>query len=160
MQAMTADLLAGASWECVSFAPDQIHAPEELPSDAGDWITAAVPGTAAGALRDAGAWRWGVDDENSLDDRDWWVRCRFEAPVTAGPWELRLGGLATIADVWLNGTHLLHSENMFLSHRLSLQQLEHENEIAIRLSALSPFLKRRHPRPRWKSRAVRSQSQR
>ena len=49
-----------------------------------------------------------------------------------------LGGLATIADVWLNGAHLLHSENMFLGHECEIDQLQPENELCIRFAALEP----------------------
>lgn len=155
---MNTRMLADAVWECASFAPDQCGTPEELHVAAVDWLQTAVPGTAAGALRDAGRWAWGIDDEDSLDGRDWWFRCQFEASETTGPWELLLGGLATIADVWLNGSHLLHSDNMFLSHRVPVEHLERVNEIAMRFAALAPLLARRHPRPRWKSLPVRSQS--
>jgi beta-mannosidase len=155
---VTPDPLAGAAWECVSVPPDEYAGSEALALADLDWLKATVPGTAAGALRDAGLWRWGVDDEEQLDGRDWWFRCRFAASDPAGPWELRLGGLATVADVWLNGAPLLHSENMFLEHRVPVDALEAENELAIRFAALTPLLARRHPRPRWKSLPVRSQS--
>ena len=52
------------------------------------------------------------------DPDDWWFRCRFAAPrpVAQTGGVLDVDGLATIADVWLNGRHLLHSENMFVAH--------------------------------------------
>ena len=33
---------------------------------------------------------------------------------------LDVEGLATIGDVWLNGEHLLHSENMFLAYAVDV----------------------------------------
>jgi beta-mannosidase len=183
MPAMPTDLLADAVWMCGSSTPGQVGDPHELREAQIDWLAAVVPGTAAGALRDVGRWRWGVDDQHLLDGRDWWFRCRFASPdaapapaADAGPtaappdatrgggadeigrWELRLDGLATIADVWLNDDHLLHSENMFLAHRLEVERLRSDNELVIRFAALDPVLAQRHPRPRWKSRLVRSQS--
>ena len=62
------------------------------------------------------------------------------------------------ADVWLNGRPLLHSENMFVGHRVALDELAAENELVIRCASLEAALARRHGRPRWKSRLVRSQS--
>ncbi len=155
---MAGDALAGIAWECIDLAPGEAAAPGELPRPGSDWLPAAVPGSAAGALRAAGRWRWGVDDESVLDGRDWWFRCRFPGGSEPGPWSLELGGLATLADVWLNGRHLLRSENMFLAHRIVIDELAGENELSIRCAALGPVLAGRHPRPRWKSRLVRSQS--
>ncbi|MGH2863709.1 MAG: glycosyl hydrolase 2 galactose-binding domain-containing protein [Solirubrobacteraceae bacterium] len=156
---MSADVLADAVWECGSAPAGSVADPRQLGEASIEWLPATVPGTAAAALRDAGAWRWGMEDRDVLDGRDWWFRCSFDAPRPAPRWELRLGGLATLADVWLNGRHLLHSENMFVNHRVEVE-LAHvgDNELAIRLAALDPVLERRHPRPRWKSRLVRSQS--
>ena len=81
------------------------------PSELGDasWITAPVPGTAATALRAAGTWNGASPLE--LDNHDVWYRVRFAG---GGAEVLRFEGLATIADVWLNGEHLLRSESMFL----------------------------------------------
>ncbi|MDQ1481223.1 MAG: beta-mannosidase, partial [Actinomycetota bacterium] len=111
-----------------------------------------MPGTAAGALRAHRTWASGVDDAELLDGRDWWFRCRFADPG-AGSWALRLGGLATFADVWLNGSHLLRSENMFLEHTVDIDQLQPENDLCIRFGALEPAMaqKRPRPRPRWKT---------
>jgi beta-mannosidase len=156
----SADALVGAAWTCASSPPGALQGPEDL--DAGglelEWLPAAVPGTAASALANAGRWSWGTDDEAILDGQDWWFRCRFVAPAGEGPWELELGGVATLADGWLNGAHLVHGENMFTSHRVAVSSLRPANELVIRCAALGPALGLRHPRPRWKSRLVRSQS--
>jgi beta-mannosidase len=109
-----------------------------------------VPGTAAAALRAHGTWAPGVADAELFDGRDWWFRCRFADPGT-GPYTLCLGGLATIADVWLNGSHVLHSENMFLEHAHDIDALQSDNEICIRFAALDAELARKRPRPRWKT---------
>jgi beta-mannosidase len=152
------DLLAGVAWSCGASAPGTLAGPAELDGASLEWIDAQVPGTAAGALRAAGRWSWGTDDEDLLDGRDWWFRCRFDGPAVPGPFQLELDGLATLADVWLNGTLLLQSETMFLAHRVAVERLEPTNELVIRCAALAVALARRHKRPRWKSRLVRSQS--
>ena len=77
-----------------------------------------------------------------------------------GPWQLDLDGLATVADVWLNGEHLLHSENMWVAHQLRVDRLETHNMLLLRFAALAPLLARRRPRPRWRSLLLRSQNQR
>ena len=64
------------------------------------WIPARVPGTAAGALRDAGLWH--EREPHDFDAQDWWFRTDFdEQPVTAGEEvSLRLDGIATVAEVY------------------------------------------------------------
>ncbi len=155
-----ADLLAGASWTCCATAPGALEDPGDLDAAAGPWWPATVPGTAAGALRDAGVGEWAgmaAVAEHGLDDADWWFRCRF-AGTGDGPWVLELDGVATIADVWLNGAAVDHSENMFVARTVRLDTLEADNELVVRCAALAPELARRRPRPRWKSMAVTHQS--
>jgi beta-mannosidase len=154
------DALAGSLWECLSCPPDAVDAPGGFEAGPWSWMPARVPGTAAAALRDRGSWEWGGDDRAVLDGSDWWFRCTFDVPPADGPgeWELEFGGLATIADAWLNGAHLLHSENMFLSHRVPVGGLGSRNVLLMRFAALEPRLAQRRPRPRWRSVMLRSQN--
>lgn len=114
------------------------------------WLPARVPGTAAGALRDAGQ----PIDERDLDAADCWFRTTFDADAAAVDEEvvLRLGGVATVAEVFLNGELLLESESMFLSHELDVSsRLRGRNELVIRCLALTPLLSQpRKPRARWR----------
>src|SRR5580704_16673060 len=115
------DLLAGSTWECRSSRPDAGLDVAEMSLDDSSWLPTRVPGTAAGTLRELGRWHWGDNDEELLDGSEWWYRCRFDAPegpLASGSWQLEFDGLATVADAWLNGEHLLHSENMWLAHRI------------------------------------------
>ena len=155
---MGRDELAGARWSCASAAPDLATDPAQLSGADLQWRPARVPGTAAAALRDAGAWTWGRDDEALLDGRDWWFVTTFARPDGGPGWNLKLGGLATLADVWLNGALVCRSANMFVSHTVAVDELRDENELVIRCAALAPVLARRHPRPRFKSRLVRDQA--
>jgi beta-mannosidase len=71
---------------------------------------------------------------------------------------LKLGGLATLAHVWLNDTHVLASENMFLTHEVDVRGVLGEtNILAIRFRSLDEVLRARWPRPRWRTRLVDSQ---
>ena len=144
-----ADLLGAVEWTCASTAPGAATGPEDLGSLTLPWIPAQVPGTAAGALRTAG-----LPERTSaqLDGEDWWFRCRFTAPDHRdGTWLLAMDGLATIADLWLNGEHLAHSEAMFTPLRLRLASLPSSNELVIRFAAVTPWLATKRPRPRWKT---------
>jgi len=153
------DLLAGAVWSCRPTPPGLLTSPGDADVDGVAWLPAVVPGTAASALAALGA----ADPSNDrLDGQDWWFRCRFAGPgPTAdhgGGWVLELDGLATLADVWLNGRHLLRSESMFTSWRVDVDQVEADNDLTLRFAALTPVLGARRPRPRWRSTGVVSQN--
>ena len=151
------DLLAGAAWECAATPPGERAGPDDLAGVDLGWTAATVPGTVASALRDGGLPEPTLDD---LDGRDWWFRCRFDGPVAPAPdgWVLGSGGLATLADVWLNGEHLLRSESMFATHRVSVAAVGGHNELWLRFAALTPVLQQRRPRPRWKYTGLSSQN--
>ncbi len=154
---MAVDFLAGASWTCTATEPGRGRGPADLDALATEWWPATVPGTAAGALRAAG--RWSPGSEHDFDATDWWFRTRFAGRVgaVAGRALLCLGGLATVADVWLNDDLVRHSENMFLAHDLEVD-LQDDNELAIRCAALGPLLAVARPRPRWKAGIVGQQN--
>ena len=144
-----ADLLASAAWECTATAAGAASDPDVLAKLPLAWIPATVPGTAAGALRRAGAPERGTEE---LDGQDWWFRTQFDGGGTpAGGWLLELEGLATVADVWLNDRHLAHHETMFTPLRLRVASVSDRNELVIRFAALTPWLATKRPRPRWKS---------
>jgi beta-mannosidase len=143
-----------AGWQAARSAPDACT--DVTGIDVLSWTPARVPGTAAGALVDAGLWRAG--DRYDFDAEDWWFRTSFDAqPVTAGE-EVRLylDGIATVAEVYLNGELVLESDSMFAAHTLDVAgQLRASNELAIRCRALGPLLGvRRRPRARWRTRLV------
>ncbi|HYB23062.1 MAG TPA: hypothetical protein VED41_04645, partial [Solirubrobacteraceae bacterium] len=127
-----------------------------------EWLTASVPGTAAGALRDAGRWQPGEDHD--FDAEDWWFRTSFAAEQAAEDEEvsLHLDGIATVAEVRLNGELVLESDSMFASHTLAVDRRllasgngAARNELTIRCRALAPLLAQsRRPRARWRTRLV------
>jgi len=142
------------AWQLAGVPAGAAEGPADL---AGlDWLPAAVPGTVAGALREAG--RWDGREALHIDGSDWWLRCRFDAErATAGEQAiLALDGLATVSEVWLNGERLLSSESMFRRHRLDVGgRLAGPNELMIAIRALRPRLRgRRKPRARWRTRLV------
>jgi len=143
------------NWVLAPAAPDRIAEPSELNGMALDWIAAPVPGTVAQALLAAG--RWDFEDRRDLDAFDWWYRCPF-APgrIDPGvPARLRFQGLATRAEVWLNGERILNSDNMFQAHVTDVTRLLREtNDLVLCFRALTRALAARRPRPRWKTRLV------
>ncbi|MGD0748798.1 MAG: glycoside hydrolase family 2 protein [Acidimicrobiales bacterium] len=159
---VSGDVLAGSAWECRWNDPGSDIDVAAMSTDDPSWVPATVPGTAAGALRELGRWSWGDVDEDLLDGSEWWYRCRFDAPEASlqGPWRLEFDGLATVADAWLNGEPVLHSENMWVTHQITVDRLDAHNVLLLRFAALAPLLAERRPRPRWRSLQLRSQNQR
>lgn len=143
-------------WALAALPPGRASSPLELEDAQPEWTSCPGPLTVAAALRAAG--KWNASDSRDFDAEDWWFRCRFTTPNEAAA-TLRFDGLATVADAWLNGVHLLHSENMFVRHEAPAVGLRSgANELLLRFHALTPLLAPRKPRPRWKTRLVTHQS--
>ena len=142
-------------WEVACTSPGRCATAADLEGAALAWVPARVPGTAAAA---AGA------DGRDFDAQDWWFRCRFAADTAAGSTrpgaaaetELRLDGLATVSEVYLNGELVLESESMFAAHRVDVaDRLRDDNALVIACRALTPLLaRRRRPSARWRTRVV------
>lgn len=118
------------------------------PMPADGWIAAPVPGTAAEALKQAARWDDGAP--TPLHDKDVWYRTRFAG---SGRRILCFGGLATIAEVWLNGAKILESDNMFLRHDVEVE-LRGDNELLIAFRSLDRALGQRKGRARWRTKIV------
>ncbi len=116
----------------------------------GPWRAATVPQTVASALGlDLGSTR-------DLDDGECWWRKKIERGETGDV--LRFAGLATIADVWIDGEHVLRSESMFVENSIDVRDRLHEgSEILLRFSPLARALEEKRPRPRWRATIVAEQ---
>ena len=135
------------NWQLALTAPGVAAAPNELPSNL-EWLDAIVPGTAAQALQAAG--KWSLDRPESLHDKDVWYRARFAG---SGKRTLRFAGLATIAEVWLNGAKILTSDSMFLAHDVDIV-LAGNNELLIAFRSLDQTFAVKKGRARWRTRLV------
>ena len=128
-------------WWCVSTPPGRGRTgrPRRAPScvDAGP-----VPGTVG-----RGAPRRLVRPSGLLeriDGQDWWFRCHFlpVAPARcrrapADGWVLEFEGLATLADVWLNGT-TCSTPRRCSPAAAAVAALAADNELCLRFAALDP----------------------
>ncbi len=145
-------LMLSDGWESVCTPPDSTAEEAEVLT----WWPARVPGTAAGAFTDAGIGR--ASEHYDFDAEDWWFRVSFsaESPEVGERVILCLDGLATVAEVYLNGGQVLRSDSMFAQHALDVSALiRSENTLVICCRALSPLLaRRRRPRARWRTRLV------
>lgn len=141
-------------WRIYLTEPNAVLDPSGLAPVPAAPVPGTAPGTVVSALRDAGS---AALKHKSPDDFDAWYQVRFEADVPAASETVQLvfEGLATIADVWLNGEHLLRSENMYLRHEIDVTApLRPQNELCIRFSSLNRFLEQRRPRPHWRTKLV------
>jgi len=122
------------------------------------FIPAKVPGTVASAMRDQKAWRMG--EGVRFDEAEHWFRCRFEAEPADRAEEivLRVGGIATVAEVWLNGEEILKSDSMFAAHEVDISTLVRDrNELVIVCRSLAAAMRERRRQPpvaRWRTRVV------
>ena len=82
------------------------------------------------------------------DNDDHWFRHEFIA--TGARPVLQIGGLASVSDVYIDGTHVLRSDSMFLAYELPVLPGSHEIMVCAR--ALDSILAApRKPRARWRS---------
>ncbi|MFC7395776.1 glycoside hydrolase family 2 protein [Chelatococcus sp. GCM10030263] len=130
-------------WQMTVLPAGTAHEPAALPS-AAEWVAAIAPGTSAAALREAG--RWSLDEPMSLMDREVWWRARFRAE---GRGVLQFEGLATLAEVFIDGERILASDNMFLAHAVPVV-LTGEHDLLIRFAALDEISNKPAKRARWR----------
>jgi beta-mannosidase len=146
-------------WEIAALPHGLAATPDDLAVVRPDWIACAAAVPAAAALRTAGA--WDLDHPRDFDADDWWYRCRFPFDAVRGTASLRFEGLATTCDAWLNGHHILRSDNMFVTHVVDVGHLLREdNVLTLRFAALATLLASppRRPRPRWRTGLVAHQN--
>ncbi len=142
-------------WQLAHTPPRACDAPDALIGFPAQWHDAVVPGTVAATLHDD------INAEGNYDADDWWYRTTFARPD--GPpgtrYRLRLDGLATIAEVWLNGAKIATSRNMFVGQRIDVtDHLVDVNQLAIVFRSLEREVKERRVRPRWKTAIVTEQN--
>ncbi|OZC75319.1 beta-mannosidase [Rhodococcus sp. 06-462-5] len=141
------DLLDGARWRLARTDAGSVLDPGDLRGDL-DWIDAVVPGTVATALGDSLA--------VNPDDHDWW----FVADVSTGDHRrvrVGFGGIATRAQIWIDGVHRRTVTSMFVPETLELTDCGDAVTIAVHVESLTAHLKTRRPRGRWRSSLIAAQ---
>ena len=134
-------------WHLAQTAPGACAAPAD--SIGLEWLPAVVPGTLGSALQALGRWR--IEDNVAFDASDIWYRATIEGD---GPAVLRFDGLATIAEVYVDDTLVLSSDNMFLAHEVELV-LSGRHRLHIAFRSLDAFVSAKKGRARWRPRLVR-----
>ncbi|APO70337.1 glycoside hydrolase family 2 protein (plasmid) [Rhizobium gallicum] len=146
---ISGDALQSDGWNLVLTDAGACASPSDLSPSAG-LIPAPVPGTVAEALEKAGL--FDREHPHPLNDRDAWYLCRL-VDVNAGDAVLRLEGLATLCEVFLNGQKILVSESMFETHDLAVH-LHGGDELALCFRALQARLGKPGPRARWRPQMI------
>jgi beta-mannosidase len=146
--------LSLSDWRACGTPPGALDGPAALAAlGAGaGWLSMPGPSTAAAALRGAG--RLAPDGAPPrLDAEDWWFQAHLPAWSADGALEhvLCLGGLATLADVWLDDRPILSSDGMFVAHEVRLPPQGEGHRLTIRCRALDPALAGKKGRPRWRT---------
>lgn len=145
------DCLLAAEWQLAQADAALRITPAN--SDGLHWQNATVPGTVASTIV-AGPVTGGAHYPN-LDAYDWVYRCAFSWQKNAREYVLRLHGLAGLAEVWLNGQSLCHTDNMFRHYEMAVsERLQPENTLYIIFRSVDHLLAQKQPRPRWKTRLV------
>src|SRR6185295_2216122 len=140
-------------WRLARTAPGALKEAGELAGHPAEWHDAVVPGTVAAAIHTD------INLPGNYDADDWWYQMNWGQTTIFRPAEngglspirqyLRFEGLATLAEVWLNGTHILTSRNMFATHRIDVTELLSErNDLVICFRSLGEALKVRRGRPK------------
>ena len=117
-----------------------------------DALAMGAPDTVGAALARAG--RLDLAHPPPLDNQDHWVRTQLPALGRADEHALVFEGLATLAEIWVNGSPQPASRSMFVAHEIVLGDLCGDDELVLCFRALAPELARRRPRPRWRTRLI------
>lgn len=144
------------SWHCARVTPGS-GSFDSIQSTSLDWLKTQVPSTVA---QSAGIT---VSDVGLFDQDEWWYRTEFDLPepdmASNSRWRLRFEGLATLAQVWLNGNMILETDNMFREYVVDVSAaLQSSNQLLIRFKSLAEALDQKKPRPRWKTALVNHQN--
>ncbi len=156
-----------ANWKLFSSAPNEFLSIESAVSyyqTTNRVKPAPVPGTVAMAQASDLSNPWqSIDQLKHLDSKDWWYFTEFEVSNSnkKAMQTLQFDGLATLAEVYLNGEKILEADNMFRGFSVDVSDLiNKKNQLAIVFRSQQQALSIRKTRPRWKTKLVNHQQMR
>jgi beta-mannosidase len=129
----------------------------EMAEAAGEWIPATVPGDvhvdlmAAGRL-DEMYFSDNIAQNKWVTEKAWWMRRGFTVAETdLEPFtELVFKGIDTVADIYLNGEKIGHTENMFREYRFDVSgriRTREPNELAVCIQPVCIVMKQHDAKP-------------
>lgn len=140
-------------WRVWKTSPNQYDSPTWIQSASDSPLPATAPKTVASLLVDSTPQP--IENLSDLETFDWWYALDVEKTTSGIKHYLHFDGLATIADVWLNGELILHTENMFRAYRVDVtDSFQPKNELVICFRSLKEHLEINRKRPKWKTRLV------
>ncbi|NOU44063.1 MAG: glycoside hydrolase family 2 protein [Methyloglobulus sp.] len=149
-----------SDWQLCATAPAQITELSQLDT-LDSWLSVPALAPVADVLRQLKLWSLDAAPRR-FDAEDWWYRLCFDCTdiTSGGDFVLGFDGLATLAEVWLNGDKLFTSENMFLSHQYPItpRLRTQGNELIIAFRSLDYQLSKRKPRPSWRTPMIENQN--
>lgn len=142
-------LSLSAGWQ-VKASDATLDLPAEFAALDG-WLPANVPGSVHQDLLRAGRipdpfFGTNEHDVKWIGETDWLYRCTFDVPdslLTSEQVALCFDGLDTFVEVWLNGTLILVSENMFVPRRVDVRPLLKPTGNMLHIRFASAFLRGR-----------------
>ena len=122
----------------------------------GEWLPAKVPGTVHQDLMDNGKLVnpfYGMNEEKVqwVEKEDWQYRTTFvltKEQVEREDAVLRFDGLDTYADIYLNGSLLERTDNMFVGYELPVKEVLREGENRLQVYFHSPI---KQALPQWET---------
>lgn len=111
-------------------------------------IPASVPATVAS-----------LTNEPEIEKFDWWYSNQFNFNNESKKHFLVFDGLATLAEIWLNGEKILATDNMFLQYKVDVtEKLQEKNQLVICFRSIHQALEVQRKRPKWKTKLVENQN--
>lgn len=139
-------------WTLTLTEADAFETPSDIAANLENF-NVSVPGTVAHALEMAG--KFDRFAPAALNDKDAWYRLTMISGTRERA-TLRLDGLSTIAEIFLNGELIAASQSMF--ERLEVPvSLTGADELSICFRATAPRLEKTGPRARWRPQMMNTQ---
>lgn len=141
-------------WKVYQTDAGAIDSPDKLDISALQGLPATLPSSLFHTLQ---------ENQQLVDDAeqyDWWYCCDFSVSPEElySNSEISFDRMATLVDVWLNGTLLLSHSNFFLLSVADVSKLITErNQLVLCFRSVNEFLAKRRSRPKWKTNLVSQQ---
>ena len=156
-----------SNWRIVDVDPGNVQS-SELAFGRGDaWIASTAPGDTYLALIAAGRLPHPFFGQNEaaaewVRHREWWWHTRFTLDAVTGDdvVELVFDGLDTFADIYVDGTRIASSDNMFRQVRIALTDVgEGDHDLAVCFHPTASVVTEREL-PVWKNFSIFNQERR
>ncbi|MGS2724273.1 glycoside hydrolase family 2 protein [Porticoccus sp. GXU_MW_L64] len=144
------------NWQAFRSNPGEFGSPGDIPEEKYlNTFNALVPGTVASSL-------FGTKEEylKNIDHYDWWYFTEFDVAANKEDIKsfLRFEGLATYAEIWLNGSLVKSTNNMFTQTILNIDEIKEKNRLFLVFRSVDNFNIKKAPRKRWKTKLVSNQN--